>query len=112
MREIYLAVHFLRQLKPLLKKYPNLQDDLIYSLKNFNKDLVISLGHKLYKLRLKSSDLPKVKSKSIRVIVFLWEIRNTLVPITIYFKGDSENVSQRELEYHFDKILNEVRSGN
>ncbi|MDP2586851.1 MAG: hypothetical protein Q8P32_03715 [Candidatus Komeilibacteria bacterium] len=110
MYEIYLAVHFLRQLKSLLKKYPGLTDDLIKQLKDFNKDLVTPLGHKLYKLRLKSSDLPRGKSKSFRVIVFLWEFRNTLIPITIYFKGNTENINQKDLEYHLAVILQEIEN--
>lgn len=108
MFQVYLAVHFLKQLKPLLKKYPNLSNDLVNQLKSFRKDLSIPLGHKLYKVRLKSSDLPKGKSKSFRLIIFIWEFKRTLVPITIYFKGDLENISQQDIEYHLTRILEEI----
>lgn len=108
MYKAHLTVYFLKQLKQLLKKYPKLANDLTVQLENFKKELAVPLGHKLYKIRLKSSDLSKGKSKSFRLIIFIWEFKRILVPITIYFKGDLENISQQDIEYHLTRVLEEI----
>ncbi|MFH1657339.1 MAG: hypothetical protein ABH919_02630 [bacterium] len=110
MNNFYLSKHFLRQLKPLIKKYRRLKNDLISVLKNFDKETSIALGNNLYKIRIKNSNIRKGKNKSFRLIVFVWQNKNTLVPIVIYFKGDKENISKKELVYHVSVILNEIKN--
>jgi len=110
MYQIYFTNHFLKQLKPLVKKYRQLTDDIVKELESFKKDLADPLGHKLYKIRLKCSDLLKGKSKSFRLIIYLWEYKNVLVPVTIYFKGDTDNISQKEIEYHLTMTVDEIES--
>ncbi len=110
MRQYYLPEHFLKQLKPYSKKYRKLQVDLIFALKAFSPELAQHLGHKLYKLRLKASDLPKGKSKSFRVIIFLWHDPELVVPIAVYFKGDVRNLSAKDIEYHLSQITIELET--
>lgn len=109
MYRFYLSKHFLNQLKSLIKKYRHLKNDLILALKSFDKKSAISLGHNIYKIRVKSSDVKKGKSKSFRLIIFIWETKNTLAPVTIYFKSDKENISKKELIYHINILLNEIK---
>lgn len=109
MYQIYLADHFLRQLKFYLKKYRHLEKDLTRTLQNFSLETAQHLGRKLYKLRLKSSDIPRGKSKAFRLIVFIFEVRNTIVPITLYFKGDRADISEKKIEYHLAMILAEIK---
>ena len=109
MYHVYLADHFLRQLKRYVKKYRSLENDLIKTLQNFNTETAQYLGSKLYKARLRSSSVPKGKNKSFRLILFLFEIKTTLIPITIYFKGDRSDILEKEIEYHLAMILADIQ---
>lgn len=110
MYQVYLADHFLRQLKFYLKKYRNLENDLVATLQNFTLSSTMPLGRKLYKIRLKSSDIPRGKSKSFRLIVFLLEVKNVIVPIALYFKGERQDISEKEIEYHLAMVLADIKS--
>lgn len=110
MPQVYLTDHFLKQFKPYAKKFRKLQTDLVAALNNFSPALAQPLGHKLYKLRLKASDLPKGKNKSFRVIVFLWQDPAITAPIAIYFKGDIQNFSEKEIEYHLNRVVMELEN--
>ncbi len=109
MRQVYLSDHFLRQLKPYVKKFRKLQDDLITTLESFRPETANRLGQKLYKVRLKSSDIPKGKNASFRLIVFLLESKNILTPIAIYFKSERSDMSEKEIEYHLAMALSEIQ---
>jgi len=109
MYQVYLADHFLHQLKRYLKKHKTLDHDLIETLQNFNTETAQRLGRKLYKVRLRSIDMPKGKSKSFRLIIFLFEIKTTLVPVTIYYKGDRSGISEKEIEHHLAMVLADVQ---
>ena len=109
MYQIYFADHFLRQLKRHLKKYRSLENDCVETLQHFNLESAQYLGSKLYKLRLRSSDIPKGKSKSFRLILFLFAVKSVLVPITIYFKGDRSDILEKEIEYHLAMVLTDIQ---
>lgn len=109
MRQVYLSDHFLRQLKPYLKKFRKLEDNLITALENFRPETADRLGQKLYKIRLKSDDVPKGKNASFRLIVFLAESKNILTPIAIYFKSEQSRMSEKEIEHHLTVVLSEMR---
>ena len=110
MPQYYFADHFLKQLKPHAKKFRKLPQDLTLVLKNFLPEQAQMLGQKLYKLRLKASDLPKGKSKSFRVIIYIWQDPEIVVPIAIYFKSDIQNLSAKEIKYHLGKVLVEIET--
>ncbi|MEK7066786.1 MAG: hypothetical protein AAB949_00205 [Patescibacteria group bacterium] len=109
MRQIYLSDHFLRQLKPFLKKFRNLEDDLILTLENFRPETADRLGQKLYKVRLKSQDLPKGKSRSFRMIVFIVGNETLITPIAIYFKSEQHDISAKDAEYHLAMTMSEIK---
>lgn len=97
--------------KPLLKKYRSLSKDLLH----LEKELIVtprlgtSLGHDIYKIRLKISSKGKGKSGGARVISF---IEATLIGeaetisdeeiivnlITIYDKAVVDNITDKELK--------------
>jgi mRNA-degrading endonuclease RelE of RelBE toxin-antitoxin system len=97
--------------KPLLKKYQSLSKDLL----TLEKDLLLtprlgtSLGKDTYKIRLKIASKGKGKSGGARVISL---VETTIVGyaeiisdeeitvnlITIYDKGDVNNISDKELK--------------
>lgn len=97
--------------KPLLKKYHSLSDDLL----NLEKALKgtprlgTSLGHDVYKIRLKISSKGKGKSGGARVISSVESIvigasekvsddEVIVYLLTIYDKADVENISDKELK--------------
>ena len=109
MYRVYLADHFLRQLKRYVKKYHSLRDDLLVTLEHFHPESAQYLGGKLYKLRLRSHDLSKGKNKSFRLILFLVEINSVIIPVTIYYKGDRSDIQDDEIEYHLSMVLMDIQ---
>ena len=109
MNRILIARHFKRQLKVHLKKYRSIVDDLADLLDGFDKRHHADLGRGLYKARLKSGDVPRGKNKSFRVVVFVVEVEKLLAPVAIYFKGDRNDMSKKELNDHLEAVLFELR---
>lgn len=101
--------YFNRQLQPHTKKYRHLKEAVISLLDNFHKEQHTHLGHNVYKARVKSKDIPRGKSKSFRILVFLLEAKEYVVPITLYFKGDREDITKEEINRHLENILLELR---
>jgi len=97
--------------KPLLKKHHSLSKDLLNLEKELTKtpQLGTSLGHDAYKIRLKISSKGKGKSGGARVISF---VETNIIGVaekisdeeiivnllTIFDKGDIENISDKELK--------------
>lgn len=109
MYQYLVAPHFKKQLKQLSKKYRNLKDEVILTLKSFEKIKEQSLGNNLYKIRVRSKDIKRGKNKSFRLIVYIVEVQNYIIPITIYYKGDKTGVTTKEINDHLEVILLEVR---
>lgn len=108
MHNIILLPHFKRGLKPLLKKYPSLKDSLVAALEQFDQTREVHLGNDLYKLRLNAKEIKRGKSKSFRLIVLAISTGDFLVPVTVYFKGEKENISAPEINRHLEIILLEL----
>lgn len=108
MYKVLITLHFKKQLKPLVKKYRNLIKDVEETLSSFDTTSHSALGNYTYKVRLKSRDLPRGKSKSFRLIIFLVEYQNLLAPIAIYFKGKREDVGKEEIAYHLRMVISEL----
>ncbi|MFC1613304.1 type II toxin-antitoxin system RelE/ParE family toxin [Patescibacteria group bacterium] len=106
--KVVILPHFRRQFKLHIRKYRHLKKSVIEALENFNKNSHASLGNNLYKVRIKSDDLRKGKSKSFRLIILLIEKDGFLIPIMIYFKGDRDNIAKKELNEHLELILFEL----
>ena len=112
MYKFYLTDYFLKRTKKLQKRFRHLKDDLILALESFDERMAESLGHNLYKLRCRSRDMSKGKSGSLRLVVFIYRQKNTLLPIVVYFKGDQENISKAEIIGHLSIVLMEVQIKN
>lgn len=107
MHRVIITHHFLRQLKKLTKKDSSLKNRLIKSLESFEKEFAISMGKKIYKLRIRKEN--KGKSGGYRIYVFLLEQDSLLVPIYIYAKSDTKNISEDKLAYNFESVNNELK---
>lgn len=111
MYEYYISQHFKKCLKPYLKKYRSLLDDIIDTLSAFDKQTSIALGSNTYKLRIASRDLPKGKSHAFRMIVLIVECDNLITPVIFYAKSDRASISSSEIELHAAAIMEEIRQG-
>lgn len=94
-------------LKPYLKKHQSLRDDIIESLRFFDKRLCVSLGVNLYKMRVATGVLSKGKSGSFRMVVYILEFEGVLVPIAFYSKHDRESISKQELIHSAHIVIDE-----
>lgn len=101
---ISVAPEFKRQLKPLVKKYPSMPNDL----KELQKSLIndpfqgSDLGNGVRKVRMAIASKGKGKSGGARVITLLAQASpdNTDIKLlTIYDKSDISNISDKYLEY-------------
>lgn len=108
MYKIYFTNHFTQQLKPYLKKHHRLRDDLVIYLKNFTTLNTAKLGQKLYKIRFSPSSFHRGKSKAFRIIILLLETKNTIIPITLYFKSVRETMNRQEIKHHLRIVLGEL----
>lgn len=109
MYQVIILSCFRKQLKNYAKKYRCLKNEIISVLENFNKRQTICLGNNLYKIRLKTKDIPKGKNKSFRLIILIVEVEKFIVPIVLYFKGDRANMSKKEINNQLETILNELQ---
>ncbi len=101
---------FLKDLKRLKKKYPNIRldvDSLIESLQNGETpgDQVQATGYTVYKARLKSTDLNKGKSGGYRVIYFI-QMLTEVALITIYVKSERVDLSADIIRQLIEEYLN------
>ena len=109
MYKIIILPHFKKQLKAYVKKYRFLKKSVIEELQHFDSKQHTHMGNSIYKLRVRTKDIQKGKSKSFRLMILLMEQDNYLVPITIYFKGDVKDISRKELNNHLALILLELQ---
>ncbi len=109
MYQIIISPCFRKQLKNYAKKYRCLKNEVIFALENFDKQSSVHVGNNIYKIRIKTKDIPKGKSKSFRLIILIIEIEKFIVPIALYFKGDRENISKKEINNTMEMILFELR---
>lgn len=106
MYKFYLTNYFKRQIKKLVKKDHQLKNNLIDLLTKFNKEQSTPLGKNVYKLRLQKSG--RGKSSGYRVLIYIFEIENTLYPICIYAKNEKENISPDEMIQHLESTNTEL----
>jgi hypothetical protein len=97
---IYTTDFFDNELKKLAKKYPSLKYDykvLVDSLKELPKQGQ-ALGKDCYKIRMAITSKGKGKSGGSRVISCVKIVAGSVFLLSIYDKGDKENISDWELD--------------
>ncbi len=110
MKTIFFPEHFKKQIKSLKKKYPQVKDDLLERIDAFDPDKEIAIGRSIYKIRIPSRDMQKGKSGGFRSYIYVYFKKEILVPLCIYPKSETENISENELKHHFDKAIQELLS--
>jgi len=109
--KIFFTGHFKRQLIKLMKKFPRAGEDLLDVTEKLNIANEVSIGKSIYKVRIGSSDMNKGKSGGFRAYVYFYRRKELLVPLCIYAKTEHVSISENELQYHVDK-MNEELLGN
>lgn len=104
----FFTEYFKKQLRSLKKKYPRVKEDFLRVIDKINLKEEISIGRSIYKIRIGSSDMKKGKSGGFRSYIYLYIKKDLLVPLCIYAKSEKEIVSEGELQYHFDKTIEEL----
>jgi len=94
------SVDFVKQLKPLIKKYRSLDGEL----RIFYDDLLNNpaqgdpLGNNIYKVRLSIASKGKGKSGGARIVTFLYKEKATIYLIAIYDKSEISSVTNAYLK--------------
>ena len=91
--------YFKKQVKQLLKNYPHLRQDLnaLNSTLLENPKCGKALGKKVYKIRLKSTDISKGKRSGYRVISYVMDDKEKIRLLTVYAKSRKANISDKEI---------------
>jgi len=95
--------YFKRQLKRFLRTDRALMENIIEVLRNFRKDHAVSLGKKIYKVRIGKEY--GGKSGGYRLILVVKEFEKLLVPVCIYVKSERENISMDEIAWHLERMM-------
>ena len=98
--EIQLSDHFKKEAKRLIKKYHSLINELDKLINNLSIDPIqgIPIGNNIYKIRLSIASKRTGKSGGARVIALV-EITDTVVVLlSIYSKGEKDDISDKELK--------------
>ncbi len=107
---VRITKNFKSEAKPLFRKYPSLQEDLLELEQQLliNPKIGTEIGKNAYKIRLRIKSKGKGKSGGARVITFLENIiiaelntsvnETTVNLISIYDKGDTATISDNELK--------------
>ena len=100
---------FERQAKRLHKKYPSLKLELLELVKELkeNPEKGTAIGKNCFKIRLAIQSKNKGKSGGARVITNVFIDKNTVYLLSIYDKGEQENISNKEL----DELLQYIPDG-
>lgn len=97
--KILLTDNFLKEFKPLIKKYRGIDKDLsIFQVSlEENPDQGTALGKDCYKIRMAISAKNKGKSGGARVILCVKVVYKKVFLVSIFDKGEKENISQQRL---------------
>lgn len=97
--EVYTTTFFEKQFKKLAKRHPSLKQDIIA----LSEELEVepqkgtSLGKDCYKIRVSIKSKGKGKSGGARVVTCVKIMDTSVFLLSIYDKGDKENLEEGEL---------------
>lgn len=93
---------FKRNLKNLGKKYRSIRNDIepvIQQLQNgeLPGNQISGIGYKVFKLRVKNSDIAKGKSGSYRLIYYC-QTATSIILLTIYTKSEQADIAAEDIK--------------
>ncbi len=97
---IELTDNFKKEAKKLIKKYPSLKEELEELGRTLAKNPTLGtpLGNDVYKIRVSIASKNKGKSGGARVISFIKVIDKIAFLLSIYDKGDKDNITNKEIK--------------
>jgi mRNA-degrading endonuclease RelE of RelBE toxin-antitoxin system len=97
---------FEKELKRLAKKFPSLKNEFAELIAEIteNKEIGTHIGNNCYKIRLAIESKGKGKSGGARVITYLYVETETVYLLTIYDKGEKQDLKSNELEAMIDSL--------
>ena len=111
--EVYLTETFQKCVKILKKKYRHIKEDLTDAVQILKEnpnvgDSIPGWNKEIWKIRAVSSDIKKGKRTGFRII-YLWKTKEfNVYLLAIYFKGEKENISKKEIENLLRKLNQEL----
>jgi len=111
--DVYLTETFQHCLKALKKKYRNIKDDIIEIIRKLEDDPTIGdqipgWNKEIWKIRVASSDMKRGKRSGFRLI-YLWKEHESRVYLSaVYFKGEKEVMTSKEMENLLRKVNKEL----
>ncbi len=103
---IFPTQRFEKELKRLAKKFPSLKNEFAELIAGIIEDPEIGtfIGNNCYKIRLGIGSKGKGKSGGARVITYLYIETETVYLLTIYDKGEKEDLKPNELKEMIDSL--------
>lgn len=97
--------YFKNQVRSLQKNYPHIRHDLkeLVRILKQNPKEGKALGKGIYKIRLKSSDVPKGKRGGYRIITYVVDEDQKIRLLTIYIKPQKVTISDNEIMWIVQK---------
>ena len=98
--KIELSGNFKKEAKKLTKKFPSLKQELAELFTKLETDptMGMPLGNDIYKIRLAIASKNKGKSGGARVLSFVKVTATTVLIFSIYSKGDTDSLSDKEIQ--------------
>jgi mRNA-degrading endonuclease RelE of RelBE toxin-antitoxin system len=100
-RRVELTDYFLKDLKRLYRKYPNVRRDAQQFVRLLESgvipgDQIQNIGYTVYKARIRNSDIQRGKSGGYRVIYYL-RTADLVMLLTIYSKSEREDIDAADI---------------
>jgi len=95
-----------KELKRLSKKYPSLKNEYAELLQNIiiKPDFGTFIGNNCYKIRTAIASKSKGKSGGARTITYLYVETETVYLLTIYDKGEKDDLKANELKEMIENL--------
>ena len=98
--KVELTANFKKEAKKLIKKYASLSAELeqLGNELSQNPTMGTPLGNNTYKIRIAIASKGKGKSGGARIISFFQIIEQTVYLVSIYSKGNMDNINDKEIQ--------------
>lgn len=96
---VFVIANFEKEAKRLIKKYPSLSQEIQELIQNLQQvpDMGTPIGNNVYKIRLAIESKGKGKRGGARVITFLKLTAKSVYLLSIYNKGDKNDIPHKEV---------------
>jgi mRNA-degrading endonuclease RelE of RelBE toxin-antitoxin system len=97
---------FEKELKRLARRFPSLKNEFAEFIEEIAQkpESGTFIGNNCYKIRLAIGSIGKGKSGGARVITYLYIVTETVYLLTIYDKGEKEDLKPNELKDIVDSL--------